>query len=266
MKEKLSVGLVQIDLVWENPSLNRKIIEKKILEEQSDIDLFVLPEMFTSGFTFNPKNIAESMQGETIIWLKQLSKIKNAAICGSLVIKEKKCFYNRFVFVEPNGLIHFYDKRHTLPALAGITGNMVGEAESYCSGSNLGLVEYNEWKILLRVCYDLRFPVWSRNTQFYDLLIFVANWPSPRINAWDNLIIARAIENVSYCIGVNRVGSDENENFYPGHSLVIDPLGKRILDLETKTGVYCIKIDKQHLKNTRNSLPFLKDKDSFILE
>ncbi|MFQ3351600.1 MAG: omega-amidase [Candidatus Marivariicella framensis] len=258
MKDKLTVALVQTDLVWENPVLNRSLIEKKILNEKSKIDLFILPEMFTSGFTMHPKTVAESMQGDSIIWLKKLSKIKNAAICGSLVIREKKCFYNRLVFVEPDGCISSYDKRHTF--------KMAGEGESYCSGSNFGLIEYNGWKILLRICYDLRFPVWSRNVDDYELLIYVANWPSPRINAWDNLIIARAIENVSYCIGVNRIGLDENKNSYPGHSLVIDSLGKKILNLKNKAGVYVTELDKNHLKKIRTFLPFLDEKDSFILE
>ena len=258
MKDKLTVALVQTDLVWENPVLNRNLIEKKILNEKSKIDLFILPEMFTSGFTMHPKTVAESMEGDSIIWLKKLSKIKSAAICGSLVIREKKCFYNRLVFVEPDGCISSYDKRHTF--------NMAGEGESYCSGSNFGLIEYNGWKILLRICYDLRFPVWSRNVDDYELLIYVANWPSPRINAWDNLIIARAIENVSYCIGVNRIGLDENKNSYPGHSLVIDSLGKKILNLKNKAGVYITELDKNHLKKTRTFLPFLDEKDSFILE
>ena len=258
MKEKLIVALVQIDLVWENPKLNRNLIEKKILDEKSKIDLFILPEMFTSGFTMDPKTVAESMQGDSIIWLKKLSKTKSAAICGSLVISEKKCFYNRFVFVEPNGCISYYDKRHTF--------NMAGEGESYCSGSNMGLIEYKGWKILLRICYDLRFPVWSRNINDYELLIYVANWPSPRINAWDNLITARAIENVSYCIGVNRIGLDKNKNSYPGHSLVIDSLGKKILNLKNKIGIYITELDKNHIKTTRTSLPFLDDKDSFTLK
>ncbi len=258
MKGKLTVGLVQIDLAWENPDLNRKLIEKNILEEEAKVNLFVLPEMFTSGFTMKPKRVSESMQGATINWLKQLSKKKNAAICGSLVIKEKECFFNRFVFVEPNGYIQYYDKRHTF--------NMVGEGKSYCTGFNKGLIEFRGWRILLRICYDLRFPVWSRNIDDYDLLIFVANWPSPRINAWDNLITTRAIENVSYCIGVNRIGSDENENYYPGNSLAIDSMGKRLLDLRNKKGVSCIELDKNHLIKTRFSLPFLDDKDSFILE
>ena len=258
MKEKLIVALLQIDLIWENPSSNRSSIEKTILKEKSKVDLFILPEMFTSGFTMNPKTVSEFMEGESIIWLKKLSKVKNAAICGSLVIRQKKCFYNRFIFVEPNGLVSYYDKRHTF--------NMAGEGDSYCSGSNKGIIKYNGWKILLRICYDLRFPVWSRNIDNYDILIYTANWPSPRINAWDNLLKARAIENVSYCVGVNRIGLDGNKNDYPGHSVVIDPMGNETLNLKNKEGVYVTTLDKNQLIKTRDQLPFLEDKDSFILE
>lgn len=258
MKEKLIVALLQVDLIWENPPLNRSSIERKILEEKSKVDLFILPEMFTSGFTMKPQKVSETMDGESIIWLKGLSKIKNAAICGSLVVSEKKCFYNRFIFVEPDGTIRYYDKRHTF--------NMAGEGEYYCSGFNKGLIKYNGWKILLRICYDLRFPVWSRNIDNYDILIYTANWPSPRINAWDNLLKARAIENVSYCVGVNRIGLDNNKNDYPGHSVVIDPLGNESLNIKNKEGVYVTTLDKNHLSKTRNYLPFLEDKDSFILE
>ena len=258
MKEKLTISLVQINLIWENPNSNRNVIEKYIIDHPAKVDLFILPEMFTSGFTMSPKRVSESMQGVTVNWLKELSKKKNSAICGSLVIKDNDCFYNRFLFVDPDGFIQYYDKRHTF--------NMVGEGDSYCRGANNGLIKFREWKILLRVCYDLRFPVWSRNTHNYDLLIFVANWPSPRINAWNNLLTARAIENISYCVGVNRIGSDENQNHYPGNSIVIDPMGNRLLDLEEKAGICSIELDKSKLMQTRSLLPFLEDRDSFILE
>ena len=258
MKENLTIGLVQVNLIWENPELNRKLIGAHIDEYSTKVDIFILPEMFTSGFTMSPKNISESMNGVTINWLKQLSNKKNAAICGSLVIEENKCFFNRFLFVEPNGLIQYYDKRHTF--------NMAGEGKSYCKGSNNGLIKFKEWKILLRVCYDLRFPVWLRNLDDYDLLIIVANWPSPRINAWDNLLIARAIENMSYCVGVNRLGSDENDNYYPGNSVVIDPMGNSLLSLKKNEGISSINLDKNKLKKMRILLPFLEDKDSFTLE
>ena len=258
MKEKLNIGLVQIDLAWENPNKNRKYIDEIIINQKSKIDIFILPEMFTSGFTMEPEKVAESMNGETLSWLKKLSKIKSAAICGSLVVKVGKCFYNRFIFVKPDGMVSHYDKRHTF--------NMAGEGNAYCSGSNNGLIIYDGWKILLRICYDLRFPIWSRNTDNYDLLIYVANWPSPRIKAWKSLITARAIENVSYCIGVNRIGLDPNKNDYPGRSLLIDSQGKKLVDLKNKTGIYPLKIYKHHLKKTRSVLPFLEDKDSFILK
>ncbi|MBK85751.1 MAG: nitrilase family protein [Flavobacteriaceae bacterium] len=258
MSSKLSVALIQSDLFWRKPKSNTKLFEKLINNYHKKIDLFILPEMFTTGFTMDPKDVAESMDGETINFIKKLSKKVNSAICGSIIIKDANCFYNRFIFIEPDGNIQFYDKRHTF--------NLVGEGDFYCSGSNSGLVKYKGWKILLRVCYDLRFPVWSRNTHDYDLLIYVANWPAPRINAWDNLLVSRAIENMSYCIGVNRLGKDKNNNYYPGHSSVIDLFGEKICDLKNLSGVYHSILDKEFIKTKRNELPFLDDADNFILK
>tara|TARA_A100001011_G_scaffold155280_1_gene163759 strand:+ start:1832 stop:2608 length:777 start_codon:yes stop_codon:yes gene_type:complete len=258
MSSKLSIALIQADLFWRKPKSNIKLFENIISNYQKKTDLFILPEMFTTGFTMNPKEVAETMDGETINSIMKLSKTVNSAICGSLIIKEASCYYNRFIFIEPNGNIQFYDKRHTF--------NLVGEGNSYCSGNNTGLVKYKGWKILLRVCYDLRFPVWSRNIHDYDLLIYVANWPSPRINAWDNLLVSRAIENMCYCIGVNRLGKDKNNNYYPGHSLAIDLFGKKICDLKDEPGIHSFILDKEFIQLKRNDLPFLDDKDNFILK
>ena len=258
MSSKLSIALIQTDLIWEKPKSNMELFKKLIINYNKKTDLFILPEMFTTGFTMNPKNVSETMNGESIITLKELSKLSNSAICGSMVINEGNCYYNRFIFIEPNGKIQFYDKRHTF--------NLVGEGNSYCVGKNTGLIEFKNWKILLRVCYDLRFPLWSRNIHDYDLLIYVANWPAPRINAWDNLLVSRAIENMSYCIGVNRLGTDKNNNYYPGHSSAINLFGDKICDLGDSSGVHGVTLDKNHIKSNRKSLPFLDDKDDFILK
>ena len=258
MSSKLSIALIQTDLFWKNPKSNIESFKKLINNYQKKTDLFVLPEMFTTGFTMNPKDVAETMNGETIKSLKKLSKLKRAAICGSLIIKQGRCYYNRFIFIGPQGNIQFYDKRHTF--------NLVGEGDSYCSGNNTGLVKYKGWKILLRICYDLRFPVWSRNIYDYDLLIYVANWPLPRINAWDNLLVSRAIENMSYCIGVNRLGKDKNNNYYPGHSSVIGPLGNKICDSKDIPGLHSFTLEKDYIQSKRKELPFLQDKDNFILK
>ncbi len=258
MSSKLSIALIQTDLLWKNSKSNIKIFKKIINNCQKKIDLFILPEMFTTGFTMNPKDVAETMNGDTIKSLKKLSKSKRAAICGSLIIRQKNCYYNRFIFIESDGNIQFYDKRHTF--------NLVGEGDSYCSGNNMGLISYKGWKILLRICYDLRFPVWSRNIYDYDLLIYVANWPATRINAWDNLLVSRAIENMSYCIGVNRLGKDKNNNYYPGHSCAIDLLGNKICDSKDLSGLHYFTLDKEWVKSKRKELPFLKDKDNFILK
>lgn len=176
----MKVALFQTKLAWEQPETNRKFIEEYFLNEEVAFDLFILPEMFTSGFTMNPEAIAETMNGETISWLKQLAQHKNCAITGSLVIKEQGNFYNRMVFVHPSGKMECYDKRHLF--------TLAGEEKVYTKGIDKVIVNYNNWKICLQICYDLRFPVFARNTEDYDLLLYVANWPKVRITAWDALL------------------------------------------------------------------------------
>lgn len=253
----MKIALFQTKLAWENPKTNRKFIEEYFLNEDSDFDLFVLPEMFTSGFTMHPKNVAETMDGETILWLKQLANQKNCAITGSLVIEENGNFYNRMVFVRPSGDIDFYNKRHLF--------TLAGEEKVYTKGTKKVIVKYNNWNICLQICYDLRFPVFARNTEDYDLLIYVANWPKVRINAWDALLKARAIENMTYTIGVNRIGEDANLLEYPGHSKVIDFLGNQILACENELGVFLCELDMKIQTETRQKLNFLNDKDNFNL-
>ena len=253
----MKVALFQTKLAWEQPETNRKFIEEYFLNEATDFDLFVLPEMFTSGFTMHPEKISETMQGETISWLKKLAKLKNCAITGSLVIHENDNYYNRMVFVHPSGKIDAYDKRHLF--------TLAGEEKVYTKGNEKAIVNYNNWNICLQICYDLRFPVFARNVENYDLLLYVANWPKVRIMAWDALLKARAIENMTYTIGVNRIGTDANALEYTGHSKVIDFLGSEILSCESESGVFIIEIDKNQQTQTRQKMNFLNDKDAFQL-
>jgi predicted amidohydrolase len=253
----MKVALIQAPLVWENPKQNRNYFENKINSIRETIDLIVLPEMFTSGFTMNPKAVAESMLGESVLWLQALAKAKNAAITGSLVIEEEGNFYNRLVFVFPSGAIKTYDKKHLF--------TLAGEDKAYTSGTEKMLLEFNGFKICSLICYDLRFPVFARNTEEYDVLIYVANWPKPRINAWDSLLKARAIENMCYTIGVNRIGEDPNKHDYPGHSQVIDELGNYLIEPQENEGVFITTINKNTLEATRQKLGFLNDRDAFTI-
>ena len=251
----MKVALIQTDIIWEDPEENRSILEIKINSINEEINLIILPEMFTSGFTMQPNFVAESMNGETIFWLKEIAKTKNCAITGSLVITENNNFYNRMVFVFPTGEIQYYDKKHLF--------TLAGEDKVYTSGKEKVIVSYNNWKICLQVCYDLRFPVFSRNTENYDLLIYVASWPKVRTNAWDILLKARAVENLSYTIGVNRIGTDNNNLEYIGHSQIIDELGNFIIKPAEREGVFLAVLDKNKMLETRNKLNFLNDRDAF---
>ncbi len=258
MSDNLNIALIQTALVWENPQQNRTNFSEKIENIKEPVDLVILPEMFTSGFTMQPSHVAETMQGETISWLTSLASKKQFAITGSLVIEEDGNFYNRMVFVHPNGKIEHYDKRHRF--------TLAGEHKVYTAGSKKIIVDYKGWKICPLVCYDLRFPVWSRNTVDYDVLIYVANWPAPRITAWDTLLKARAIENMCYCVGVNRVGTDDNNHEYSGHSAVYDVLGTRVDTIPFyEEAIEIITLKKEHISNYRSKLNFLSDQDQFSI-
>lgn len=254
----MKVALVQSSIVWEDPKSNRNFYEEKINAITEQVDLIVLPEMFTTGFTMNPSAVAETMQGDTMQWLQSLAKAKKCAITGSLIIKEGENFFNRLVFVFPNGELQFYDKRHLF--------TLAGEDKVYTSGKEKLIVDYLGWKICPLVCYDLRFPVFARNTENYDLLLYVANWPKPRINAWDILIKARSVENMCYTIGVNRVGLDSNNLEYIGHSQVVDYLGNSILEPQESEVVFIVELDKDKMLETRKKLGFLNDLDSFEIK
>lgn len=254
----MKIALIQSSLFWENPEANRDSFEEKINTLTDKVDLIVLPEMFTTGFTMNPSAVAETMQGETVLWMQALAKAKNSAITGSVVIKENNNCYNRLLFAFPSGEVQFYDKRHLF--------TLAGEEKVYTPGNQKLIVDYLGFKICPLVCYDLRFPVFSRNTEEYDLLLYVANWPQKRIAAWDVLLRARAIENMCYVIGVNRIGTDDNTHFYTGHSQAIDFLGNYQLEPKQKDGVFVVEINKDNLIETRNRLGFLNDSDDFEIK
>lgn len=253
----MKVALIQSSLFWENPIANRNHFEEKINSLTEQVDLIVLPEMFSTGFTMNPSLVAETMQGETILWLQSLAKAKKSAITGSLIIKEDNKFYNRLVFVFPSGEIQFYDKRHLF--------TLAGEDKIYTAGREKLIVEYKEFKICLLICYDLRFPVFSRNIENYDVLIYVANWPKVRINAWDALLKARAIENMSYVIGVNRTGTDTNNLEYNGHSQIIDFSGNYLIEPQENEEFYSTTLHKSDLLEFREKFGFLNDRDRFTV-
>ena len=254
----MQVLLIQAPLVWEKPKLNRNYFEECINAISEKVDLIVLPEMFTTGFTMNPSAVAETMQGETVVWIQSLAKAKNCAITGSIVIEENGNFYNRMLFVFPSGEIQHYDKRHLF--------TLAGEEKVYTAGTQKLIVEYLGWKICPLICYDLRFPVFSRNREEYDLLIYVASWPKVRTTAWDALLKARAIENVSYVVGVNRIGEDASGHNYVGHSQVVNCLGEYVVEPQESEAIFIVTLDKSKLSEIRQKFAFLNDKDTFEIK
>ena len=251
----MKIALVQTSLSWEDPTENRSHLAQKITGFMKEVDLIVLPEMFSSGFTMQPKAVAEQMEGETLSWLHHLAKAKDCAITGSLVIEENGKYYNRLVFVTPDGGIKTYDKRHLF--------TLAGEDKVYTAGTEKVIIEYKGFKICPLICYDLRFPAFSRNKEAYDILLYVANWPKARVHAWDILLKARAVENMCYTVGVNRIGTDHNQLDYIGHSQVVDYLGNYVLEPQESDGVYIITLDKPKMLETREKLAFLEDQDAY---
>ena len=250
----INVTLIQSDIIWEDRISNLKKYQEKINQIEST-DLIILPEMFTTGFSMSPKGISENMNGETIKWMKQNAHKMNSAICGSIIIEEDSKYFNRFIWVNPDGSIHHYDKRHLF--------SFAGENENYTAGSEKIIIEYKGWKICPLVCYDLRFPVWSRNVEDYEVLIYVANWPSKRKSAWRSLLVARAIENQCYVIGVNRVGEDGKSVLYNGDTSLINALGETLYINSQCEDIFTTSLSRVDLKKIRNTFPFLKDKDNF---
>lgn len=256
MAIEIKIALVQSPLHWEDPNANRAMFDKKIDTIDDDVDLIMLPEMFTTGFTMKPQNIPASEGKKTVDWMRRKAIEKDAAIVGSIAYKEDNDCYNRLFFVAPNAHISQYDKRHTF--------TLAGEDKVYKRGDEQLVETYKGFRFMPLICYDLRFPVWARNTFDYDVLLYVANWPKPRLAAWDALLKARAIENMAYCIGVNRVGRDGLGHEYSGHSAVYDVLGNKIVYSESEEVLYAV-LSKEHIVSNREKLRFLDDRDRFTL-
>jgi predicted amidohydrolase len=252
----LNVTLVQSELAWEDPDANRQHLARLIDQLAQPTDLVVLPEMFTTGFSMNALANAERTDGPTTDWLRQLARRHDCAVTGSIAVREGDAVYNRMLFVTP-GERHHYDKRHLF--------RMAGEEKRYAAGSRRVIVAWREWRINLQVCYDLRFPVWSRNRSDYDLLLYVANWPGKRSYHWRQLLLARAIENQACVVGVNRIGSDANGLDYRGDSMVIAADGSVLADLADSDAVKTVTLDSSALLAYRKTFPCHLDADDFSL-
>ncbi len=257
----LNVTLVQPDLAWEDKETNLRKLEDKIRALGPQAEVVILPEMFSTGFSMRPELLAETMDGPTVAWMKKLSAEKRVILTGSLIIREEEAYFNRLLWVLPDGTIGTYDKKHLFA--------YAGEHEHYSPGQKRLIASAKGWKINLQVCYDLRFPVWARQQQEtgaeYDLLIYVANWPAKRSTAWKTLLRARAIENQCFVVGVNRVGVDGNGIEHSGDSLVIDPVGEILYEKTATEDVFSIDLDRSVLDEWRKRLPFLGDADDFML-
>lgn len=253
----LNITIVQAELRWHDAGANRQQFTDTIESLENPTDLIVLPEMFTTGFSMEAPELAETMDGDSIAWMRDISASSNAAICGSLIIAENQNYFNRFVCVLPAGELHYYDKRHLF--------RLVDEQNHYAPGTELKTFDLKGWRICPLVCYDLRFPVWSRNRGLYDLLLYVANWPGPRHHAWETLLRARAIENLSCVVGVNVTGRDGNDNSYYGGSAVIDYLGEDLANLGDKKGTASVNLDLGKLRAFRERFAFHKDADDFTI-
>jgi omega-amidase len=259
----LTITTIQSNLIWEEKSANLRLLEQKIAGIEEKTEIVVLPEMFSTGFSMRPEVLAETMDGETMEWMKRVSRENGIVLTGSIMVKEEGNYYNRLIWMLPNGQYGYYDKRHLFA---------YGEEDKHYSSGNKRLIaSIKGWKINLLVCYDLRFPVWARQKvneegAEYDVLIYVANWPERRSHAWKTLLCARAIENQCYVVGVNRVGSDANNIYYSGNSLIIDPLGQVLYHMADEEDVNTITLQKEMLDDVRAKFPFWKDADSFNIE
>ena len=302
MSQLLTITIIQTKLYWEDKRANLQMLEQKIISIEEKTEIVVLPEMFNTGFSMKPETLAETMEGETVLWMKRIAAEQKIILTGSVIIADaghagailpyydagqtgknsfnsdagqtetvRPCYYNRLIWMLPNGQYGTYDKRHRFA--------FAGEDKHYTAGTKRLIASAKGWKINLQVCYDLRFPLWARqapsqpphkreelaNTQApeYDVLIYVANWPERRSTAWKTLLQARAIENQCYVVGVNRVGKDGNDINYSGDSMIIDPLGEILYNKKDDEDTFTITLDKDHLQTVREKFPFWKDGDGF---
>lgn len=238
------------------------MLEQKINAIDTATELVVLPEMFSTGFSMKPTQLAETMEGETVSWMKRIAAARKIILAGSVIIEQEGKYYNRLIWMLPNGQYGYYDKRHRFA--------FAGEDAHYTAGNRRVVAQVNGWRVNLLVCYDLRFPVWGRQQlqdggPEYDLLLYVANWPQRRSHAWQTLLQARAIENQCYVVGLNRVGNDGNDIYHSGDSMVVDPLGQTLYHKADAEDVFTITLQKENLDEVRNKFPFWKDGDSFNL-
>lgn len=259
IKENIHIALLQLDLVWESPALNLAKVGQFLDQLPKGTDVVFLPEMFTTGFTMKVSEFAESVDGETIRWLKKRSRDHQVALCGSLIIEEAGLYFNRLVFVEPSGEMRLYDKRHLF--------TMGDEGKYFNRGTERLIVQYKGWRICPLICYDLRFPVWSRNRNEYDLLVYVANWPQSREDVWNTLLKARALENQTYVAGVNRVGVDGQMISYSGNSRIISPKGHYLAEKpQNEEAIIAAELSLSELIKFRSAFPVLDDADTFYIE
>ena len=265
----ITITLIQTELFWEDKAANLAMLKEKILGIENRTELVILPEMFSTGFSMQPELFAEKMDGPTVRWMKEIAMLQKIILTGSLIIQEDDRYYNRLIWMLPNGEMGYYDKRHLFA---------YGEEDRHYHAGNKRLIaSVKGWKINLQICYDLRFPVWARQqlkesadsgeeiTEF-DLLIYVANWPERRNHAWKTLLGARAIENQSYVIGVNRVGNDGHQIYHSGDSMVIDPLGEVLYHRAHDEAIFTITLEKERLSAIRTKFPFWKDADDFLIQ
>lgn len=263
----LSVTTIQSDLFWEDKSANLDMFTRKIESLKEPVEVVILPEMFSTGFSMHPAKLAETMEGSTVDWMKKIAASKKIILTGSIIVEEGGSYYNRLLWVQPDGRLGYYDKRHLFA--------FAGEDQHYTGGNKRLIASVKGWKINLQVCYDLRFPVWARQSQLpygdgltpeYDVLIYVANWPEKRSLAWKTLLQARAIENQCYVIGVNRVGNDGNAIYHNGDSMIIDPLGSVLYHQAGEEDIFTCMLEKEKLEEVRQKFPFWKDADNFLID
>jgi omega-amidase len=266
----LTITTIQTSLHWEDKPANLAMLEQKIDQLQQRTEIVVLPEMFSTGFSMKPELLAETMEGESVAWMKRIAAQKRIILTGSLIIEADGQYYNRLVWMLPNGQYGYYDKRHLFA--------YAHEHEHYAPGHKRLIASVKGWKVNLQVCYDLRFPVWARQSTprteeeaenhevEYDLLVYVANWPERRNHAWKTLLQARAIENQSFVVGVNRVGKDGNDIYHSGDSMIVDPMGEVLYTKAHEEDIHTITIEKKKLEEIRHKLPFLEDADNFIIQ
>lgn len=261
--EDLNVCLVQMDLAWEDPEANRQHIQDILENEAGKHDLILLPEMFTTGFTMLPKGKGEALDGPTYAWMRALAQQLDTVLAGSLIVEEDGQYYNRLLAVGPEGLVTQYNKRHLF--------RMAGEHKEYFPGSEESIFTVKGWRIRPMVCYDLRFPVWSRNVPDttgklgYDVIFYVANWPAIRVSHWKLLLKARSVENQAFCLGVNRIGEDGNEIAYSGDSAIVDYLGKVLSTSSGESRLLTARLDRAGLERYREKFPAWQDADDFNL-